>query len=153
MGSTTVGTWHLDGLPNPRKNPLEEADGAVRSIRSDLMRHGAVEGADQLVWLLRFTAIGRHQFGAHASSDLTSFKRKLAWAEDLRRPSAIMENVLNKTFEVALEARSTLARPEEAARTGPHRSRAHPAVARMRTCWSTDIASSSMRGARTRSRR
>src|SRR5689334_21206657 len=32
------GIWHLDGVPNPGKNPLEQVDGAQRSIRSFLLR-------------------------------------------------------------------------------------------------------------------
>lgn len=90
------GTWHLDGVPNPGKNPLEQVDGAVRSIRSYLLRQGAIEGTEPFVRLLWFTSIGRHQFGAHAPSDLTFFEWELAWADDLRRPAEIVEKVLDE---------------------------------------------------------
>ncbi|MFT4221163.1 MAG: NERD domain-containing protein [Microbacterium sp.] len=90
------GEWTLDGTPSPHKSPLEQVDGAVRSIRSFLLREGAIDGDEPIARLLWFTSIGRHHFGGRAPSDLTFFEWELAWADDLARPAALVEKVLDE---------------------------------------------------------
>lgn len=90
------GVWTLDGTPHPHKSPLEQVDGASRSIRSYLLREGAIDGDEPFARLLWFTSIGRHHFGGRAPSDLTFFEWELAWADDLARPTALVEKVLDE---------------------------------------------------------
>lgn len=90
------GVWTLDGTPKPHKSPLEQLDGAQRSIRSYLLREGAIEGDEPFARLLWFTSIGRHHFGGRAPSDLSFFEWELAWADDLARPAATIEKVLDE---------------------------------------------------------
>ncbi|GAA1941573.1 hypothetical protein GCM10009775_36700 [Microbacterium aoyamense] len=90
------GVWTLDGTPHPHKSPLEQVDGASRSIRSYLLRQGVIDGDEPFARLLWFTSIGRHQFGDRAPSDLSFFEWELAWADDLAHPAAIVEKVLDE---------------------------------------------------------
>jgi len=90
------GTWTLDGTPHPHKSPLEQVDGAARSIRAYLRREGVIDGSEPFARLLWFTSIGRHHFGTRPPSDLTFFEWELAWADDLARPAEIVERVLDE---------------------------------------------------------
>lgn len=90
------GVWTLDGTPHRHKSPLEQVDGAQRSIRSYLLREGVIEGDEPFARLLWFTSIGRHHFDARAPQDLTFFEWELAWADDLTRAEATIEKVLGE---------------------------------------------------------
>lgn len=90
------GNWTLDGTPHPHRSPLEQVDGAMRSIRSYLLREGALKGDEPFARLLWFTSIGRHHFDGTAPSDLTFFEWELAWADDLHNPAAVIEKVLDE---------------------------------------------------------
>lgn len=90
------GVWRLDGTPHPAKSPLEQVDGALRSIRAYLRREGAIDGDEPFARMLWFTSIGRHHFNDRAPSDLSFFEWELAWADDLDRPAAAIETVLDE---------------------------------------------------------
>jgi len=90
------GQWTLDGTPHPGRSPLEQVDGAVRSIRSYLLHEGVIAGDEPFARLLWFTSIGRHHFGGRAPSDLSFFEWELAWADDLGRAREIIEDVLDR---------------------------------------------------------
>ncbi len=90
------GQWTLEGVPQPHKNPFEQLDGAMRSIRGYLLREGVIEGDEPIARLVWFTSIGRHHFTARAPSDLSFFEWELAWADDLAHPAAAIERVLDE---------------------------------------------------------
>ncbi|WP_243695390.1 nuclease-related domain-containing protein [Agromyces protaetiae] len=106
------GVWTLDGVPSPHKSPLEQIDGAARSIRSYLRREGVIDGDEPFARLVWFTSIGRHHFGGRAPSDLTFFEWELAWADDLAHPAATIEKAIDEHLAWHAESAHVDHRPE-----------------------------------------
>ena len=106
------GVWTLDGVPQPHKSPLEQLDGASRSIRGYLRREGVIEGDEPIARLVWFTSIGRHHFGDRAPADLSFFEWELAWADDLAKPAAAIEKVLGEHIAWHANGAKVIHRPE-----------------------------------------
>lgn len=90
------GEWYLERVPDPQKNPFKQVDGAVGSIRSYLMREGAITGKEPFARLVWFTSLGRFHFDGRAPADLSFFEWELAWADDIARPTEKILHVLDE---------------------------------------------------------
>lgn len=90
------GRWHLDRTPKPGKDPLQQLDGARRSLRGHLKRAGILRGDEPIARLLWFTSLGRCQFVNRSPGDLQFFEWELGWQEDLDKPVRLIERVLNE---------------------------------------------------------
>ncbi|MGO1591699.1 MAG: NERD domain-containing protein [Ancrocorticia sp.] len=90
------GIWTLDHTPQPHKNPFDQLNGASGSIRAYLKREGVIDGSEPFARILWFTSLGRHHFTGRAPSDLSFFEWELAWADDVKKPTRIIEKTLNE---------------------------------------------------------
>jgi hypothetical protein len=90
------GRWHLDRTPKPGKDPLQQLDGARRSLRGYLKRAGILRGDEPIARLLWFTSLGRYQFVNRTPGDLQFFEWELGWQEDLDKPARLIEKVLDE---------------------------------------------------------
>ncbi|BDQ00951.1 NERD domain-containing protein [Aquiluna sp. KACHI24] len=88
------GDWFLEGTPNPKKNPLDQANrarGALRKFIAELGMDDEVPIA-RMVW---FTSLGRHQFDPVSRGDFQFHEWELGWKQDLAAPVKAIENVLD----------------------------------------------------------
>jgi hypothetical protein len=90
------GRWHLDRTPKPGKDPLQQLDGARRSLRGHLKQAGVLRGDEPIARLLWFTSLGRYQFVNRTPGDLQFFEWELGWQEDLDKPARLIEKVLDE---------------------------------------------------------
>ncbi len=90
------GRWHLDRTPKPGKDPLQQLEGARRSLRGFLKDAGILRGDEPIARLVWFTSLGRHQFVNRTPGDLQFFEWELGWHEDLDRPVWLIEKVLDE---------------------------------------------------------
>lgn len=105
------GEWDLPGTPAAHKNPFTQIDGATGSIRSFLLREGAIDGDEPFARLVWFTSLGRHHFDNQSPSHLDFFEWELAWADDLTRPAAAIERVLKETIAWFSKAKDVVYTP------------------------------------------
>lgn len=91
-----AGRWHLDRTPKPGKDPLQQLDGARRSLRGHLKDVGILRGDEPIARLVWFTSLGRHQFVNRTPGDLQFFEWELGWQEDLDKPAWLIEKVLDE---------------------------------------------------------
>gem|GEM_PF-5985042 len=111
-----AGRWHLDRTPSPSKDPLQQLDGARRSLRRLLKNAGLLQGNEPIARLVWFTSLGRYQFVNRTPGDLQFFEWELGWQEDLEKPAWLIEKVLdehlawfNEVDEVAIDPASMTA--------------------------------------------
>ncbi|MCC6270438.1 MAG: NERD domain-containing protein [Microbacteriaceae bacterium] len=111
-----AGRWHLDRTPSPSKDPLQQLDGARRSLRGLLKQAGVLKGDEPIARLVWFTSLGRYQFVNRTPGDLQFFEWELGWQEDLEKPAWLIEKVLdehlawfNEVDEVAIDPASMTA--------------------------------------------
>lgn len=111
-----AGRWHLDRTPSPSKDPLQQLDGARRSLRRLLKNAGVLQGTEPIARLVWFTSLGRYQFVNRTPGDLQFFEWELGWQEDLEKPAWLIEKVLdehlawfNEVDEVAIDPASMTA--------------------------------------------
>ena len=90
------GRWHLDRTPYPGKDPLQQLDGARRSLRGHLKQAGILRGDEPIARLVWFTSLGRYQFVNRTPGDLQFFEWELGWQEDLDKPAWLIEKVLDE---------------------------------------------------------
>ena len=92
-----AGDWYMDKLPQPHKSPLKQLDGARRSIRGFLAQRKLL-GDEPFARMLWMTSIARHQFENKTPGDMQFFEWELAWQDDIRKPTRIVEKALNEYF-------------------------------------------------------
>lgn len=108
------GTWYLEKVPSPEKNPFRQLDGAIASIRKYLLHEGAITPSVPFARLVWFTSIGRSHFDARSTpEDLSFFEWELAWADDARRPSETILHALDEHHAWFSGARGVMCNPEE----------------------------------------
>lgn len=90
------GDWYLDRTPSPRKDPLKQLEAGRRSIRSFLRQRDLLSGDEPIARLLWFTSIARHHFENHSPGDMQFFEWELGWQDDLRKPTWLVEKVLDE---------------------------------------------------------
>lgn len=88
------GSWYLDKLPNPTKDPLHQLNRARSSIRSFIKTFDENVDEIPIARLLWFTSIGRHQFENKSPGDMQFFEWELGLAEDKSKPVDLIEKLL-----------------------------------------------------------
>jgi hypothetical protein len=88
------GEWHLEGVPSPSKDPLEQADRSRANIRSYLRKFDDVDDIP-MARLLWFPSIGRHQLDARRDSSMQFHEWEMAWLDDVAQPTQLLEKVLS----------------------------------------------------------
>jgi hypothetical protein len=88
------GRWHLEGVPRPTKDPLEQANRSRGNIRSFLRKFDDIDDIPtaRLLW---FTAINRHALNNASPQDMTFHEWEMAWADDVAQPVALLERVMS----------------------------------------------------------
>jgi superfamily I DNA/RNA helicase len=92
------GEWFLEGTPNPKKNPLDQANrarGAMSKFLAELGFDSNIPVA-RMVW---FTSLGRHEFDPQSKGDFQFHEWELAWKPDLAKPIEAIELVLDRFIE------------------------------------------------------
>jgi hypothetical protein len=89
------GDWYLDKTPKPDKSPLAQLDKATASIHRFLENRDLYKDVPiaRLVW---FTSLSRFQFINKTPGDMQFYEWELALSEDLDKPAAIVEKVLDE---------------------------------------------------------
>lgn len=90
------GRWYFDRNPSPHKDPLRQLEGARRSLRGHLKNAGILRGDEPIARLLWLTNLGRHQFNNRTPGDLQFFEWELGLHDDLAKPAALIEKVLDE---------------------------------------------------------
>ena len=106
------GDWHLDGVPNPGKDPLHQVSRARDNIRAYLNRNDLASDIP-IARLLWFTSLHRYQLNIQKPEDITFFEWELALADDMAKPIETIERVLaehtawySKAQDLSLDASS-----------------------------------------------
>lgn len=92
------GEWFLEGTPNPKKNPLDQANrarGSMLKFLADLGFESNIPVA-RMVW---FTSLGRYQFDPESKGDFQFHEWEMAWKQDLEKPTEAIELVLDRFIE------------------------------------------------------
>lgn len=92
------GEWFLEGTPNPKKNPLDQANRARGSMLKFLAELGFASNIPvaRMVW---FTSLGRYQFDPESKGDFQFHEWEMAWKQDLEKPTEAIELVLDRFIE------------------------------------------------------
>lgn len=90
------GEWTLEGVPSPHKDPLQQLDGARRSVRGYLKELDLLRGDEPIARLVWFTSLGRHQFANDSKGDLQLFEWELGWKDDLAKPAWLLDHLFDE---------------------------------------------------------
>jgi hypothetical protein len=88
------GEWHLEGVPVPGKDPLEQVDRSRANIRSYLRKFDDVDDIP-MARLLIFPSIGRHQLAVKREKSMQFHEWEMAWQDDIAQPTQLLEKVLS----------------------------------------------------------
>lgn len=98
------GDWYLDKVPKPDKSPLDQLNKASSSIHRFLANRDLFNDIP-IARLLWFTSLSRYQFENKTPGDMQFFEWELALREDLNKPSAVIERVLDEYFKANKDRR------------------------------------------------
>jgi hypothetical protein len=89
------GNWNVEGTPNPKKSPLEQANRARGAIRKYIDEIGVANEVPiaRMVW---FTSLGRYQFDPESGGDFQFHEWELAWKQDLSNAPQAVERVIDE---------------------------------------------------------
>jgi len=88
------GEWHLEGVPKPSKDPLEQVDRSRANIRSYLRQFDDIDDVP-MARLLWFPSIGREALNAQRVGDMQFHEWEMAWSDDVSQPAQLLEKVLS----------------------------------------------------------
>lgn len=106
------GDWYLDKTPKPDKSPLEQLNKATSSIYRFLENRELYKDLP-IARLLWFTNLARFQFINHTPGDMQFYEWELGLQEDLAKPAAIIEKVLDEHIKTHKDRRDLTLAPED----------------------------------------
>jgi hypothetical protein len=92
--SYKAGSWVLEGTPNPKKSPLDQANRARAAVRKFVEEIG-IEHEVPIARMVWFTSLGRHQFDPDSRGDFQFHEWELGWKQDLVDPIKELEHVID----------------------------------------------------------
>lgn len=92
--SYKAGSWILEGTPNPKKSPLDQANRARAAVRKFIEEIG-IEHEVPIARMVWFTSLGRHQFDPESRGDFQFHEWELGWKQDLADPIKELEHVMD----------------------------------------------------------